>query len=467
MRPIALVLGLVAGCVAAHEPPDRELVTFAVPPPTSEVDLLFVIDDAGNVITPQHQLAAALPRLFAALTTGDHDGDGEAERRAVSSLHVAFATSDLGLGDASEADEFSGCWRGPGDDGVFMTRTSGGPFACEAEFPARTFAWEAGGDLDPFVADLSCMARMGKNGCNLEQLLEAALKALSPAEPQPWAREDYVPPVFHHGEPGHGDTANHGFLRAASVLAIVPFADDDDGSTPRHELYWVSNPALDDPLGLRASRHPELLHPIERYVEGFLQLRAHPGRLVFAPIGGMPLAVDPETTSCDAILADPRMAYVEDPWTDPPSWLAPVCDAPWQARPARRTFGVACELERRGAHIALDSFCRSSFEQTLSRVADRIADALEADCLPLDPAAFARCELVRRSDCDALGWPTAEGGACVVPRAEAAAPGWYVEEGVCPIGTARVGLVGLPWTDDHELRCAAERRPIAEAGPGD
>jgi hypothetical protein len=63
------------------------------PPPTgiltSNVDLLFVIDNSISMADKQGQLARAIPRLIADLTTTSGD-------RAPASLHVGVITSSLG-----------------------------------------------------------------------------------------------------------------------------------------------------------------------------------------------------------------------------------------------------------------------------------------------------------------------------------------------------------------------------------
>ena len=83
-----------------------------------------------------------------------------------------------------------------------------------------------GGVSDPMriAQQFGCIAKLGKNGCGLEQQLEAALKAVTPT-----TSPDVV---FSRNTKGHGDAGNRGFLREDSILAVILVTDEEDCSIP-------------------------------------------------------------------------------------------------------------------------------------------------------------------------------------------------------------------------------------------
>ncbi|MCZ7678022.1 MAG: hypothetical protein M5U28_04285 [Sandaracinaceae bacterium] len=99
---------------------------------------------------------------------------------------------------------------------------------------------------------------------------------------------------FHRMSSPHGDVANDGFLRPNSVLAIIPLTDEEDCSAHDPELFNSASPTYSGDLNLRCYAYgATALHPIDRYVEGLLQLREDERLLVFAPIAGIPVDLAP------------------------------------------------------------------------------------------------------------------------------------------------------------------------------
>lgn len=351
--------------------------------PVESVDLLFMIDDSGSMREEQEKLRRELPRMVTALLTGDLDQDGERDGPNVSSLRVGIVTSDMGVGGVSG---IPGCGTaGPvydaerahyGDDGVLRrasreTLVDGTPgYDCDldadsvpdsvalAQLPEYlTFG---GGDEDAhdeFLRRVACFANVGTGGCAFEQPLESVLKAVTP----PSESGALLGGAFHHaaGEIersfGHGrgtdvvdaDAENASWFRDDSLLAIVLVTDEDDcsASDPRVFDYDSDEPGYDDPFDAITSQTRcvryggELVHPVERFVQGLLARRAgRESHLVFAAITGIPADLTDEgdegTDNLDAILADARMAntlqvgerYWDGAWTNvPDAEIAPAC----------------------------------------------------------------------------------------------------------------------------------------------
>jgi hypothetical protein len=336
--------------------------------PTTELDLLFMIDNSNSMAEEQGLLRAEIPRMFVELSS------------TVSSLHVGIVTSDMGAGTVPVGDSVPSCDLGFGDDGV-MQSTSRGGTGCEETYPSRVFAFAGTVDDAPaFAVMVGCVADLGTRGCGFEQQLEATLKAISPASPQPWVSSAYAPPSFAGPSSGHGDGINDGFLRPDSVLALVVLTDEEDCSVPEYNLFYDNDPTYTgNPLNLRCSRFDATaLYPASRYVDGFLQLRASPSRLIYAPIVGIP--GDLSTSSYEAMLDDARMQETEEAAV-PPQRLLPSCDtANGVAYPPRRIVRVAAGLRDAGARTTVQSIC----EPTLAPAIDEILDLvrLSATCSP-------------------------------------------------------------------------------------
>ncbi|MBZ0121285.1 MAG: hypothetical protein K8H88_30090, partial [Sandaracinaceae bacterium] len=262
------------GCTASHDvasydagAPDAYVPP---PPPTDAVDLLFVIENAGGVGEEQASLSAALPAFLRALTTGDVDGDGAAENDPISSLQIGVVTTDMGTGGFVVPT----CARGDfGDDGILRTQGNTADPACEADYPPVLVVEDA----EPDARRLACVAMAGVGGCGFEQQLEAMLKALSPSAPTSWTAPGYATPRFFRDTLGHG---GGGLVRSGSVVAIVVVAEEDDCSASDPSIFDPQSEQYAGDLNLRCHRHADqAVHPIARYVEGLLQLRAHPSRV--------------------------------------------------------------------------------------------------------------------------------------------------------------------------------------------
>lgn len=352
------------------------------PQPTDEVDLLLMIDNSNSMSEEQQSVVLEIPRVVQVLTSGDRDGDGTQDFTPARSLHIGIVDSDMGLGPMTG---IATCDPGVGDDGLMQIRARQALGTCRSDYsssyPEHVFTFVAGGATTPaaFAGDVGCVAALGTDGCGFEFELEAPLKALSPAptasggSPVSWTAPGYVPPRFWAGE-GHGvDPATNGaFLRPASVLAIVTVNDEDDCSTDQYDIFSLTAPGS---LNLRCHERAGQLFPTSRYIDGFVGLRRSPSRLVFATITGVP----PDLSGAEpsVILADPRMAEMEDPINA--GRIAPVCVSPGGrgvATPAVRMTRVAQGLAQRGAHVTVQSICDDDYSGAFDVVIQALAEAL-------------------------------------------------------------------------------------------
>ena len=355
-----------------------------------EVDLLFVVDNSGSMTEEQSSLIDQFPRLVRVLASGDQDGDGLEDFPPVRSLQIGVVSTDMGTGG----------FRVPtcaepnfGDDGILLTRGYTANPDCAATYPPFLgYEPSSGGDPAAFAQDVSCVATLGTNGCGFEQQLEAVLKAVTPST---------SPVLFNMGTMGHADTANMGFVRPDSLLAVVVVTDEEDCSAADPELFNPASAIYAGDLNLRCFQYPGAVHPVQRFVDGLLATRPVHDLLVFATISGVPprLVADADAIDFDAILAAPEMQQRIDP--DNPTRLVPSCNVPGRglAFPPTRIVELARDLERAGANGVVQSICQEDFTPALNAIIEKIAQVLNP-CLPrrLNPDAdgTVRCEVIER-----------------------------------------------------------------------
>ena len=324
-----------------------------------DVDLLFVVDNSGSMADEQLNLTSNFPRMVTALGSGDIDEDGVEDFPPVRNLRVAVVTTDLGIGTRRTT-----CEDADGEDGVFRTRP-GYSRSCDASYP-RFLLFSPGGDLDSFADDFHCLGRVGTSGCGIEQPLEAALKALTPASAET---------RFTFGSStGHGDGANAGFLRPDSILAILFVTDEDDCSFHDRDLWRMDSVRYSGDLRCH-DYEAEALHSVERFVEGLGALRPDPDRLVVGAITGVPedLVEDPESVDYDAILADDRMQKRPNPLL--PGQLLASCSRP-RVGAAEPPVRIVQTLRGLGRSSVVQSICSESFEGALIAITSRLGRAI-------------------------------------------------------------------------------------------
>lgn len=320
-------------------------------PATSELDVLLAVDDSGSMVEEQDALAAELPRLAHILATGDFDEDGIQDFPAASSIQWGNVTSDLGAGGVT----IPTC-DGLGDNAALRSVGASSDPSCAPEY-AGILSYDTsadGADAASFSHDVSCVARAGANGCGVEQTLEASLRALQ---------------------------ENASLRRANSILAVINLTDEDDTSFADPDLYNLASPTYSGDLNLRDFYYPSALHPVSRYVDGLLAMRADPSTLVYAAIAGVPadLVGDASASNYSEILADPRMTQQVD---ETGHLLVAACSSASGGRafPAQRLVQTADALHNSGVATVVQSICADNLDSAANAIAHRIADALSGTC---------------------------------------------------------------------------------------
>jgi hypothetical protein len=324
------------------------------------VDMLFVIDSSGSMSEEQEALAREFPRMVGMLVTGDLNEDGRPEFEPVTDLRVGVITTELTTGDI----ELPGCSLDTldGDDGVLRTHGYWWRRECARHYPRFLSFLPSDGRADRFVADFSCVAQVGNEGCGFEQPLEATLKALTPSTSE----------IRFLDGTGRGDLDNAGFIRDDAVLAVVVVTDEDDCSVADRELYDLESERYPMVGNLRCFHHPEATTPTERYVEGFRLFKEDPNDFFFAAITGVPpdLVEDATEIDFDALRADPRMVRRPER-TRAGERLAPACDVEGIgfAEPALRLVDV---VEGLGENATIRSICDESFTEALGGLTSQL-----------------------------------------------------------------------------------------------
>lgn len=326
------------------------------------VDLLLVIDNSNGMSEEQAVFANELPQFFARLTSGDVDQSGDAEFEPITDLQVSVITSDMGSGGhvvpTCSAPLF-------GDDGLLQTSGETLP-GCASSYPAiQTYT----GDSDALADGVSCVARQGVDGCGFEQPLDAALKAITPSTSSI---------RFFNETVGHGDGANVGFVREDSLLVVVVLSNENDCSAADPDLFNpTGGPYSGVSLSLRCYSFPEALHPVQRLVDGLIELRPDPRDIVFTLVAGIPPSLIDETPNFEAILDDPAMQESID--AENPDTLAPSCTdaSTGSATPPVRGVTTAQQLSGIGASVVLGSVCQGSYNTAMTRLVLTIARRLQ------------------------------------------------------------------------------------------
>lgn len=274
------------------------------------VDALFVVDGSGSMAEEQALLGSQIASFLTALRD---------PVLGLPDLHLGVISVDLGAGgyslttcnDSDEGHLLTGLCANPTDSpyvldaaptGCNITRDTSGTCTqhncTQQHCPEGTFALEtttgcprcrnyAGEEIEDVF---SCISALGVTGCGFEQHLESMRLALDPAT-----------------------TANAGFLRQDSILAVFFLTDEDDCSARDVTIFDPSQTDIDSPLGpmsswrcfefgiscdindrtttgVRQNCRPRtddgaLLRPVNEYVE-FLSNLKDPGHIVAGALAG-------------------------------------------------------------------------------------------------------------------------------------------------------------------------------------
>lgn len=404
----------------------------------NKVDLLFVVDDSASMTSKQNSLKAQFPRMIQVLSTGMRSPNDPYPFPPVRDMHLAVVSSDMGV--VGQPDVM-GCDPNGGDDGRLQHASSGDP-GCLPSYPPF-LSYDATRDNPMQIGvDFGCIASLGSMGCNYENQLEAALKALWPSSltgPQgtlmPTNTLAFLAPAggLTSGRGGLPDPdGSLGFLRndpkSPSVLGIIVLTDEDDQSNQNTAYLSPSDPSEIQSIQVRPWMNSQSLYPVQRYIDGFKML--HPGQenlVVFAAIAGVPTDLVDERARANVDFSDDtqRSAYYDRIARDPRmqqrvlngfganQGFVPACmrinamRQPEVAVPARRILDVVRGFGENGT---IQSICDDDYGPGMDAIIEIIARQLGAVCLPRP--------LVRRADgtvpCDVV-WE--------LPTAQTATPG--------------------------------------------
>lgn len=386
LKPAAFLLVLLVACVsrdASGTGPcifsDYQFRSTLLPDDT--LDLLLVIDNSEGMARAQADLARQLPRFLDVITSGRSPQGTRFE--PLRRIRAGVVSADLGTGGF----EHSSCEEPNfGDDGILYRDR------CDVNAPPFLHFRVGESDAELFTEQAQCLATLGEDGCRFQQPLDAALKALSSARSEI---------LFVNGSRGHVDGANEGFRREDAFLSVVFLTSGDDCSAENPDVFNEASATYTHPdMSRRCVRHPEALHSLERYIDGFHQIIS-PERLFVTIIAGIPPDLLPsagERPDYEQLLNDERM----EPGPDPrdPSRLRASCQGPdmQRAHAPRRLIEVSQALEADYVDVTFGSVC-SVRDSALDELAEGIAARRRIPpCfnlpLPKDRAGRARCSII-------------------------------------------------------------------------
>jgi hypothetical protein len=311
------------------------------------VDLLLVVDGAGGMKSKQEMLARDLPVLVEGLL-----GGGVAGALPVGDLHVGVISPDLGIGGY---EAMVTCEDVDGDDGVLLHAPGGE--GCASSYPTFLSYTSDPENLPEAEAieelsrDFGCIARIGTDGCWIEQHLEAVHRAL----------------VEQSGPGGR----NEGFLRPEGILAILIVTLREDCSAMDLSVFDPDDPAFG--CGYGCYYETSKLFPVSRYEEMLLSLKGADDKFALGVIAGVPQGEKACSGRGDAIggcLDVEPMQMVPSPTTWFPRWACgfpagctppdppDMGDCDTLAKPARRLVELAGNL---GGSAVVGSICTDSF----------------------------------------------------------------------------------------------------------
>ena len=363
---LTLLLGVAVGAAVigcgldqrdlGHAPPDDSADTNAdtstdVPrPPTSHVDILFVVDNSGSMAQEQVALARGFPGFFDELFAA------AAGRSIDVSMNVGVVSTDMGtmgftVSTCSNPDG--------GDNGCLRNTPSPAVGGCSPTYPTFLNRQLSFGDTYPveqLTHDFTCMATLGTDGCGFEQQFEAARMALI------------------------DDTAaggcNEGLVRSGSVVGVLFVSDEDDCSVRASHPEMFDQDRTDlGHLNIRCFLHREFVRTVEECVAALQGFAGEGHAMVVGELVGVP----PDVSSCtgfgDALtdcLAEPAMQEQIDPALT--TQLIPSCNTLMGlAFPPRRFVQLA---QRFGVNAVVGSICTDDYGGVLQSFASRIVELM-------------------------------------------------------------------------------------------
>jgi hypothetical protein len=230
-----------------------------------KIDILLVIDDSGSMGDKQDILAEAVPNLVAELANPSCvDDDGTVVSRPDSGLtecpegsYRAFEpVLDINIGVINTSVDLPYEMGGVGcQQGATKLVEVDGPKYAEGGFLAWRPALDDNSSYqssDALEADLRTMvAGVGEEGCGYEANLESWYRFLV--------------------DPDATETVKRQrkqFVRPDSLVAIVMLSDENDCSFDASKIDQETATTLIAEGELSCARHPDLLYPTQRYIDG-------------------------------------------------------------------------------------------------------------------------------------------------------------------------------------------------------
>jgi hypothetical protein len=279
-----------------------------------KLDVLFVIDNSGQMGQPQFQLAQTMPQLETLLAGLSLD------------VQVMFTTTDNGnplctpfqprgyepargapisTACSDRLESFTGLGTTPEEVPEVCLGTCpmasapvGDPFVAFGGPDVSNVDADGDGVFDETTAHaLACLAPMGINGCGYEQPLEAMIQALNPDSPwnggaRPFLRDDAMLAIVLVTTEMDCSVSNYDIMMDESLQAIDP---DTLEPGPSSAICWNAGMACKGPDagGTYENCQPtdlDALRPISRYLNYLVdELRENQGKdVVMLQIVGVP-----------------------------------------------------------------------------------------------------------------------------------------------------------------------------------
>jgi hypothetical protein len=189
-----------------------------------DIDILFVIDNSGSMAEEQTSLTTNFPRFINVLQSIDG---------GLPNVHIGVVSSNVGI----TPFQTTGC-TGNGDDGKLQNSPRGACTPPSGYFISDILADDGTSRVTNYPATttladtFTCIAKLGNQGCGLEQHLESMKRALDGHRPE---NANFI-------RNGEGDDPD-------AYLAVIFVADEDDCSAKDGTVFDPSQNDISDPLG--------------------------------------------------------------------------------------------------------------------------------------------------------------------------------------------------------------------------
>jgi hypothetical protein len=430
-------------------------------PITTDIDILFVIDDSPSTKDKQDVFAANFGNFVQAL-------DGFATGRP--NLHIGVVTSSI---DIKNNNFGSNC---PSPNLTYDGRLQNSPTSAGCPAPSDRYISDIksggsrmtnySGTLDQ---SLSCIAEIGAGGCGFEMPLEAMKRALDDSHPE-----------------------NSGFLRPGAYLAVIILTDEDDASVHDFSLFNLDM-ATNGPGDFRAqplyaytcdtpisgtmggsyknckTRTGSYLEAPQTYHD-FLAKKKSEGQVVVAVLGGS-LDNPANTIKCDktAGTCDVMTGAITDPFNQTlalePSCSTTINGAHQIGRPGIRLNDFVKSF---GTHGLFETICQPDYSGALKKIGDLLFQSVspcldgkiaDADTDMANPGVQPDCSV---SDVVNLNTPQqmqTQMSACkmsdaTTPDPSGARPCWWVKSNEAACKNAN-NTTAAPYFEIHVERSSA------------